>query len=567
MKTIVTAAIALLLSLSIHIAGAQPPAITFATQNLVGVSSPVDLVNAGDGSDRMFIVQQNGIVRVWDRTTGATPPSFLNVSSTGLNLISTTGEQGLLSMAFHPDYNGTTNRYFFIYYTNLSGSIQVARLQTNVGSPGTVDGSSFTSIITIPHPGQTNHNGGKLNFGPDGYLYFATGDGGGTDDPLNNAQNGSSLLGKMLRLDINNTSAYGNYAVPADNPFVGNGSIDERIFALGLRNPFRWSFDRDNGNMWIGDVGQSAREEINFRAAGSTAGINYGWRCYEGMIPNPNVATCTPPGNTLPIFNYLNPSQGRAVTGGYVYRGTEYPSFRGYYIAADYVSFNVFILWPNGSGGWNNNMQAGSRNITGFGEAEDATLYAVANNQVFKVVATGGMALPVRLTSFSARKLPGQNELVWITGQEQNTAKFHIEYSLDGQNFTRAGVVPATRIETGSTYRYIHNYSSTDNVYYRLAIEDDDASIKYSTVLLVPGDKARGKIYPTIIRDHIVNLSIPTPASRFQLMNTGGMVVYDKALNGAAGAMTVTLPSLAKGIYIARVTLKTGVVQEKIFIE
>ncbi|MET0634484.1 MAG: PQQ-dependent sugar dehydrogenase [Chitinophagaceae bacterium] len=569
MKITIHLATALLLSLLFCVVSAQPPDISFQSQNLTEVLSPVDIINAGDGTDRMFIVEQGGIIRVWDRIIGETPPVFMDMGPAGLNLLATGGEQGLLSMAFHPDYDGILNRFFFVYYTNTGGNIEVARFQTVIGDPNTGDGSTFASVIIIPHPGESNHNGGKLNFGPDGFLYFATGDGGGTDDPDNSAQDGASLLGKMLRIDINATSIYGNYAVPEDNPFVGDLNVDERIYALGLRNPFRWSFDRANGNMWIGDVGQSALEEVNFLPAGSTAGVNYGWRCYEGMEPNPNplVTPCSPPGQILPIFDYPNPEEGQAITGGYVYRGTEYPAFRGYYVAADYISENIFVLWPNGIGGWNDDIQDGTQNIAGFGEAEDGTLYAVGNNDVFKVAAAGGTPLPVRMISFSARKLSGQNELRWVTGMELNTARFHIEYSQDGQTYNRAGVVLASRIETGSSYSFLHSISSAKNIYYRLAIEDDDRSVQYSSIINVPGDKDKGRIYPTQVRDQNLNLSIPDPASRFQLVNSSGIVVYDKQLNNTAGAITVTLPVLAKGIYIARVIMRDNVLQEKIFVE
>ena len=567
MKTISPISILAMLCFLVTTASAQPPTITLVSQSLTGVTSPVDIINAHDGTDRMFIVQQNGIVRVWNRSPGAAPKLFLNMGPSGLNIIANGGEQGLLSMAFHPGYNGTTNRYFFVYYTNTSGDIQVARFQSAAGNPDTADHASFASLLIIPHPGQTNHNGGKLNFGPDGYLYFATGDGGSGNDPNNNAQNGLSLLGKMLRLDIDNTSGYGIYSVPSTNPFIGNASYDERIYALGLRNPFRWSFDRANGNMWIGDVGQSAREEINFRTAGSTAGINYGWRCFEGMIHNPGVTSCTPAGHTLPIFDYINPTQGQAVTGGFVYRGNEYPNFRGYYMAIDYLSSNIFFVWPDGVGGWNNSLQAGTNNIAGFGEAEDGTLYAVGNNAVFHVVATGGIALPVQLTSFSVRKLGGQNELNWITGHEQNTARFLVQYSFDGSSFSQAGVVDATRIESGSSYNFIHTISTSQTIYYRLAIQDDDGSIEYSGVIEVQGDEAKGKIYPTLIRDRQLNIIAPQAASRLQLINSAGAVVFERQLGGYVGTLSVQLPVLAKGFYVARLDMKGRRLVEKILVD
>ncbi len=567
MKTICRAFCTLTLSLCLSNSEGQPPAITFQSQALTGITSPVDIINAHDGSDRMFIVQQNGIVRVWNRSMGVAPATFLNIGSSGLNLIANGGEQGLLSMAFHPSFNGTTNRFFFVYFTNTAGNIEIARFQTTVGDANTADGSTFTSLLIIPHPVETNHNGGKLNFGPDGYLYFATGDGGSGNDPNNNAQNGLVLLGKMFRIDINGTSAYGAYSVPPDNPFIGNAAFDERIYAYGLRNPFRWSFDRANGNMWIGDVGQSAREEIDYRPAGSTAGINYGWRCFEGTIQNTNVTLCDPPSDVPPIFDYLNPAQGQAVTGGFVYRGSQFPTFRGYYMAVDYLSMRIFILWPDGVGGWNNNIQMGTQNITGFGEAEDGTLYAVGNNAVFRVIATGGTPLPVTLISFDVRKLAGENELTWVTGQEQNTARFLVQYSLDGRNFDEAGVVEATRIESGSSYAFRHARSGSESIYYRLAIVDDDGAIAYSNLIQVPGDAATGKIYPTIVRDHRLNIVAPAPASALQVINGNGVIVFQKPLGNFTGTLSVQLPFLPKGVYFVNVLMKSKVMRGKILIE
>ncbi len=233
----------------------QPPTISYQ-QIISGLSAPVDIVNAHDGTNRLFIVQQGGIIKVWN---GTTLSNFIDLSS----IISTGGERGLLSMAFHPGFNGTSNRYFFVYYTNTSGNVEVSRYQTTAGNSNTGDPSTGVVIITIPHPTNANHNGGKLNFGTDGDLYFGTGDGGSADDPPNNAQTGTVLLGKMIRINIDSpgTAAHPNYAIPPDNPYVGSGTVADEVWDLGLRNPFRWSFDRANGNMWIGDVGQSAEKK------------------------------------------------------------------------------------------------------------------------------------------------------------------------------------------------------------------------------------------------------------------------------------------------------------------
>jgi glucose/arabinose dehydrogenase len=371
----------------------QPPTISFQNQNITGLSAPVDIVNAGDGSNRMFLVQRTGLIKIW--TGGTTTSNFIDLGPTGDNIITSAGsEQGLLSLAFHPNYDGVNNRYFYVYYTDLSGNLALRRYETTAGNPNAGDVNSDVLFLTIPHPTNSNHNGAKLNFGSDGYLYFATGDGGGAGDVPNNAQNGTSLLGKMLRLDVDHTSSYGNYAAPASNPYTSDPNIDDRIFALGLRNPFRWSFDRLNGNIWIGDVGQGAWEEINFRsAANAAAGTNYGWRCYEGMHPY-NTSGCQSANSyTAPVFEYPNPGTGAAVTGGYVYRGSEYPNFRGYYIAADVYSGNIYLVWPNGTS-WSSATQPGVNTIVGFGETETGVLYAVSlAGALYKVVATGGTPL------------------------------------------------------------------------------------------------------------------------------------------------------------------------------
>ena len=292
--------------------GFSQPTISFQTFQ-AGLTQPVEVVHAGDGSNRLFIVQQNGIIRVHDPVNGglqATP--FLDISG----LISTAGsEQGLLSMAFHPAYE--SNGYFFVYYTNAASDIELARYTVSANA-NVADAGSRAFMLNIPKP-FSNHNGGHLQFGSDGNLYFATGDGGSANDPNNNAQNPLSLLGKMLRINANAFATPPYYTVPADNPFVGNAAYDSRIWALGLRNPFRWSFDRQTGDMWIGDVGQGAKEEINFTPAGSTGGENYGWRCYEGSIRNPNITPCDPPSHQPPIFDYDNPAAGASsVVGGYV---------------------------------------------------------------------------------------------------------------------------------------------------------------------------------------------------------------------------------------------------------
>ncbi|MCT8340014.1 PQQ-dependent sugar dehydrogenase [Flavobacteriaceae bacterium TK19130] len=293
-----------------------------------GFSSPVDIENAGD--DRLFIVEQGGRIKILnaDGTTNSTP--FLDISTQ----VSNGGEQGLLGLAFHPDY--ANNGFFYVNYTKTNGDTRVARFSVDSGDPDIAQVGSEFEIIEYEQP-FSNHNGGDVAFGPDGYLYISSGDGGSGGDPGNRAQNLSLLLGKMLRLDVDGGTPY---AIPADNPFVGAGTtILEEIWAYGLRNPWRFSFDSMNGDLWIGDVGQADVEEID-RAGIDEGGLNYGWRCYEGSVPF-NTSNCPPMEDlTFPIAEYSSStgSGNCSVTGGFVYRGSMFPDLNGLYFYGDVCS-------------------------------------------------------------------------------------------------------------------------------------------------------------------------------------------------------------------------------------
>ena len=317
------------------------PILTLNPVITTGLSSPIQFVNAGDGTNRVFIVEQGATIRAYDANF-----NFLSVFLTVSN-VSVGGERGLLSMVFHPDYQN--NGLFYVYYTNAAGDLELARYHVS-SDPNVADPVSKVIVLTIPHPVNSNHNGGELHFGTDGYLYASTGDGGGGGDVPNNAQNTSVLLGKILRLNVNTSLVAPYYSIPAGNPY-GN-----EIYALGLRNPFRWSFDRQTQDMWIGDVGQSSFEEIDFRAAANTLGVNYGWRCYEGNSTY-NSTGCGPSTDyVFPVYTYPNPGPA-AVTGGIVYRGTDYPALQGYNISADFYSGTFYLTVSNGSGVWNTSTQ------------------------------------------------------------------------------------------------------------------------------------------------------------------------------------------------------------------
>lgn len=353
---------------------------------LSGFNMPVDIKNANDGTNRLFIVEQSGTIKIYKKGSVLSKP-FLDIS----NLVHYTGgEQGLLSIAFSPQYN--TTGAFFVYYNNVNGDITLARYLVNRTNPDVANPNSGAVLFSRPKPSNfPNHNGGSLHFGKDGYLYLSIGDGGGAGDPNGNGQNGQTFFGKMLRLDINVRNAP-YYRVPPDNPFVNDPNVLDEIWALGLRNPWKWSFDKQTGDTWIADVGQDEWEEVDFRGPGKAGGSNYGWRCYEGHAAF-NTAGCKDRSNyVFPVFDYQHnvSDGGRCIIGGYVYRGSKFPQLQGYYICADYLSANSWKIKSNGAGGWNVYLQKSvPAGIISFGENEAGELYASTSaGDIYHVVAT-----------------------------------------------------------------------------------------------------------------------------------------------------------------------------------
>jgi hypothetical protein len=328
-----------------------------------GLSSPLFVGHAGDGTNRLFIVEQGGTIRVL-QPGSTTPTLFLDITSRVLS----GGERGLLGLAFHPGY--AVNRRFFVYYTRAGdGTIVIAEYTTSANPE--VANTTERVLLTIPHPSFGNHNGGMIAFGLDGYLYAGVGDGGSGNDPSNNAQNIDVLLGKILRIDVDNpdTIAGTPYSSPSSNPFVGRPGRDE-IFAYGFRNPFRFSFDR-TGQQWVGDVGQSAREEVDTPILN---GGNYGWRVFEGFSCTNNDPTLCSSGSYIPpIFDYDHSNGRCSVTGGYAYHGSAGVFAIGTYIYGDYCSGEIFT--------WNGTSQSlltdTTLNISSFGEDEQGEMYVV----------------------------------------------------------------------------------------------------------------------------------------------------------------------------------------------
>jgi glucose/arabinose dehydrogenase len=332
-----------------------------------GLASPLDVQSAGDRG-RLFVVEQRGRIRIVRGETLA-PTPFLDISAR----LSCCGERGLLGLAFHPAY--AQNGRFYVNYTNPQGHTHISEFRVS-SNPDVADPASERLLLFVAQP-FSNHNGGGLAFGRDGRLYIALGDGGSGGDPLQNGQSLQTYLGKMLRIDVDSGMPYG---VPADNPFRANAAALPEIWALGLRNPWRFSFDRATGELYIGDVGQSAREEVDVAAAGR-GGQNYGWNVMEGTQCFLPARDCPTAGLTLPVLDYGR-SVGGSITGGYVYRGCRLPGYQGTYFYGDFVSgvirsFRLQNGQPTDLQDWTSRIGRGIENVSSFGQDADGELYVL----------------------------------------------------------------------------------------------------------------------------------------------------------------------------------------------
>lgn len=365
------------------------------TQVSAGLVRPVAITHAGDGSGRVFIVEQRGRIYILDGELGETP--FLNIEDRVMSPASGGGnEQGLLGLAFPPGY--ADKGYFYVYYTLLSGDNVLARFSL-ASNPNQADPGSEEQILVLPHPQYRNHNGGQIAFGPDGYLYIGTGDGGGGGDPLGNGQDPASLNGKLLRIDVETPASEPGfyllaappywmlaekpqeqggderYLIPEDNPFVEDPAFRPEIWALGLRNPWRFSFDREQGDLYIADVGQNRWEEVNIQPSDSPGGENYGWNIMEGEECY-GTGTCETDGLTLPVHVYpIFSAPECSVTGGYVYRGEDNPALDGVYIFGDFCSGKVWGLQQDGEAWQRGLLTTADFMLSSFGEDERGEIY------------------------------------------------------------------------------------------------------------------------------------------------------------------------------------------------
>ncbi len=348
--------------------GPDPAAIKL-TQIAAGFTRPLFVTHAGDGSNRLFLVEQVG--KIWILKDGLLQEQpFLDIEhliSPGA-LTQSFSEQGLLGLAFHPDYRH--NGIFFLNYTDRNGHTIVARYRVDSAEPDVADAASGKILFQLSQP-YANHNGGHIEFGPDGYLYIALGDGGAANDPLGAGQNLQLLLGSILRIDVDGAAPY---AIPPDNPFVGDTVARAEIWAYGLRNVWRFSFDRLTGDMYMADVGQNQWEEINFQPADSAGGENYGWNVWEG---NHIFAGGNAPNHASPIFEYSH-AFGCSVTGGVIYRGTTVADLQAVYLFGDWCSGRIWGLWRDHELAWHaDELMKTSLPISSFGEDEAGEVYVI----------------------------------------------------------------------------------------------------------------------------------------------------------------------------------------------
>lgn len=361
-----------------HPLAAQPPDDLMVATVASGFDFPVAIRHAGDGSGRLFIVEQGGLIRIIDASGTVLPTPFIDLIST----VVSGGEQGLLGLAFHPDY--PTNGFFYVNYTRSGTPLDqtvIERYSVSAGNPNVADAASGVEILVIDQT-FSNHNGGDVHFGPDGYLYVGMGDGGGNET----AQNLTTLLGKMVRIDVDGGFPY---AIPPDNPFVGDPTALDEIWAWGLRNPYRWSFDRATGDLLIGDVGEGSWEEVDFQPAASPGGENYGWPCREGAHDfDTSGPTCGGP-LVDPVLEYSH-DDGCTIIGGFVYRGS-IPGLVGTYIYNDWCSGNTWFATQTSPGVWESTLWdvLPTFSIVSYGEDEDGELYLTLGGSIARFESLG----------------------------------------------------------------------------------------------------------------------------------------------------------------------------------
>ncbi len=511
---------------------AQTP-LTVALEDFsTGLVAPVDIAHCGD--DRLFVVEQAGRIMIVapDGTVSGTP--FLDIRA---RVNDSASEQGLLGLAFDPDYADNGRFYVNYIYGSGNGATRVSRFTVSE-DPDVADADSEEVIYSVQQP-YRNHNGGDLDFGPDGHLYVPFGDGGDRNDPLNSGQDlVASVLGDIIRIDVRGEAGY---TIPTDNPWVdsGNDTLPE-IWASGLRNPWRFGFDAETGDLWLGDVGQGQREEIDFWPAGDNSGPNFGWRCYEGDIATPGINDDCPPASAFvaPVSVHTSVSGWRSIIGGRVYRGGEYPRLYGRYIYTDHFPTPYFSLRPDGSGGWIREQLRADNG--GMGST------CIAENSALELFVANGLAgtikrivdqcpMPAPVVSFSGEQL---------SSTEADSYAWYFEGELipgeEGRSLTP---------QQDGTYHVVAGFGGVCE----LASEPVQV---LNTGL--PGVSLPGlSVMPVPANDILVLTGVTANVASVDVLDMTGRAVASKAWNNAS-AGTVDVASLANAMYILRLVDHSG---------
>lgn len=491
---------------------------------ITGLSSPVGIEHAGD--ERLFILEKNsGVIEIYD-LNGDYIGDFLDIDG-----LSTASEQGLLGLAFHPNYQ--ENGRFFINYTQTDGTTVISEFEVS-DDPDVADENSEQVLMTIDQP-FGNHNGGGLEFGLDGYLYIGTGDGGSGGDPEGNGQNPNALLGKMLRIDVDSGDPYG---IPADNPFVDDESTLDEIWALGMRNPWRYSFDPETGDLWIADVGQNAWEEINFEPADSDGGLNYGWNCYEASYEY-DLSGCD--GTYVdPIAEFNHNSTGFcSITGGIVYRGELYPRLEGQYFFTDYCQGDIFGLEQVDEETFEETtlLETNTFGFVAFGADVNGEPYIVdINGNVQKIVDPCGDFMPVITANNDSTELTAEGgvEYYWyINGNLDDTA--------DGATYSPN--------ENGEVYAVVENADGC-------AIQTNSIDLTIISVDEKKIDKSI-KVFPNPVKNQLT-IQGKVESSEIKIFNSLGQTQEVSFSQNGSQKITCDVSNLSPGMYFVRVTSDTA---------
>ena len=541
--------------------GVRAQDVTFA-EAFPGITftAPIELLSAPDQSKRLFLVQQNGVIKVIPNKKNliATEVTeFLNLTSK----VSYGGERGLLGMAFHPDFE--SNGYFYVCYTRPSPlTTVVSRYSLKADNTNEADPASEFILLTQSQP-YDNHNGGKIAFGNDGYLYISLGDGGSAGDPQNYAQNLTSLLGKILRIDVNNADAPLNYRIPADNPFKGNAQgYREEIYAYGLRNVWKFSIDLETDAIWAADVGQNSREEIDL----ITSGGNYGWRLMEGMLCYNPSSNCNPGPLIMPIFEYAHANSNRSITGGYVYRGIQIPEWTGHYLYGDYISGRIWkLIYENGVA-TNEFLLLSGGLLSSFGEDHNKELYALqystgSTGKIFRFFPSPPAA-PAELT---LTNLDAADQLTW-SDLSNNELGFIIEQSPASEtNFTVIDTVAYNMQE------YVFDLGDDQAEYtYRIKAYNDGGESEYvntGTVILGAEDAffRNLSIYPNP-GDGKFTIQFPTPVPETSVRVFSVLKERLYATQTDEASVVVDLGQPSSGLFLVEIRNQLGATMRKVLI-